>query len=499
MNENSFDFFSDSELSQIMSTIPPDDNITKSISPWRKATRQMLIGFALTAVVPQIFPLNLIFSVAGSISLFLGFRSLRKENKWFFFGFILSCIILGFRAVSIFLNSSIVPYTAQSSAPITAMAMVSLLLIFLTSVSISAGFISVKRKLGYSASSFSPYALVAIMALIIFLAFISFTGILASLVLVAYALVFVFLIKLSKELDEIGYSIEIASVKNSDKTAATICLGLAFLISLTGYLFFARYPMDWKPQIKTESVQIEEIKTNLLSLGFPEDVLADLKDEDILKCENAVYVGSDTTYQPFNNGREVRKTTSNITHISKEYDEKEMLFTIVYALINEEENEWKVFHHFRWVIDKGYFATEAISVDPPSDNHSYITKDVSGRVLYDSDGVTYTSPFFKEGNQIYTSTSIIFPGRTYNSYFAEFSYPLEGEHKRGYATYSVRFSNSVLCENSFLNYAHNISPLQYPVKSGVTALQSWSNNSISFRIRQHVVLIDFGERLIKSE
>ena len=84
MNENSFDFFSDSELSQIMSTIPPDDNITKSISPWRKATRQMLIGFALMAVVPQIFPLNINLPIAGSISMFLGFRSLRKENRWFF-------------------------------------------------------------------------------------------------------------------------------------------------------------------------------------------------------------------------------------------------------------------------------------------------------------------------------------------------------------------------------------------------------------------------------
>ena len=160
MNENSFDFFSDSELSQIMSTIPPDDNITKSISPWRKATRQMLIGFALMAVVPQIFPLNLILPIAGSISMFLGFRSLRKENRWFFFGFILSCIILGFRAVSIFLNSSIVPYTSESSAPFSAMALSSLLLIFLSSVLNSAGIITVTTLLVYTSSALSPFALV---------------------------------------------------------------------------------------------------------------------------------------------------------------------------------------------------------------------------------------------------------------------------------------------------------------------------------------------------
>lgn len=499
MNENSFDFFSDSELSQIMSTIPPDDNITKSISPWRKATRQMLIGFALMAVVPQVFPLNLILPIAGSISMFLGFRSLRKENRWFFLGFILSCIILGFEATSIFLNSSLVRYTVQSSAPFSAMALSSLLLIFLTSVSISAGIITVKKKLDYTSSALSPFALVGIMALILFLALINFTGALAFFVIIAYVLVFICLIKLSKSLDEIGYSIKIADVKNSDKTVVTICLGLAFLISLTGYVFFSRYPMEWKPQVKNESAQLEEIKTNLLSLGFPEDVLSDLKDEDILDYEDAVYVDSDTTYQAFNKGRKVRRTSGNTTYIHTEYDEKEMQFTIVYALINEEENEWKILHHFKWVIDNGYYATEGISVDWPNDRYSFVTEDVSGRVLYDSNGITYISPFFKEGNQVYSSNSIFNYGSVFDTYFAEFSYPLKGENKRGYATYSVRLNDSVLSGNSCLNYAHNASPLQYPVKSSVDILKEWATDNQSFKVRQHVGLIDFGKRLIKSE
>ncbi len=494
MNENSFDFLSDNEISEMLTPFPPPDNVTKTVSPWRKATRQMLVGFALMAVVPQIFPLNLIFPVAGPILALLGFRSLRKENKWFFLGYILSSIALGFEAVSLFLNSSIIRYTTESSAPFTVMAMTSLLLIFMIAVSISAGFITVKKKLQYSSSDFSSYALIGIMALIIFLALINFTGVFAFLVLIAYILVFIFLIKLSKELDEYGYSIEIASVQNSDKTVATICLGLAFLISLTGYVFFSRYPMEWKPQVKTESAQIEEIKTNLLSLGFPEHVLNDLKDEDILDCENAVYVGADVQMEAFNNGRRVTETRGNVHYTHTEYDEKEMQFTIVYALINEKENEWKIFHHFNWVIDKGHFATEAFTVDPPEVGDTYLVEDISGRVLYDENGTTFVSPFFKEGNQVYTSGSILNYGHTLNTYFAEFSYPLKGENKRGYATYSIRTTDSKLCENSFLNYAHNTSPLQYPVDSGATALQKWLRKSLAYKIRQHVVLLDFDER-----
>ena len=492
MNENSFDFLSDREISEMLTPFPPPDNVTKTVSPWRKATRQMLIGFALMAVVPQIFPLNLIFSVAGPILALLGFRSLRKENKWFFLGYVLSSIALGFEAVSLFLNSSIVRYTAESSAPFTVMAMTSLLLIFMMAVSISAGFITVKKKLEYNSSNFSSYSLIGIMALIIFLALINFTGVFASLVLIAYVLVFIFLIRLSKELDEYGYAIEIAGVQNSDKTVATICLGLAFLISLTGYIFFSRYPMEWTPQVKTESAQIEEIKTNLLSLGFPDYVLNDLKDEDIIKCENAVYVDSDIQNAPFNNGRKVTETRGNVHYTHTEYDEEEMRFTIVYVLINEEENEWKIFHHFKWVMNNGFYATEGFFVDPPY-KKNHMTEEISGRVLYDSDGNTYTSPFFKEGNQVYTSGSILDYGNTFDKYFAEFSYPLKGENKRGYATYSIKVDEKTICLNSFLNYAHNVSPLQYPVKSSADILKEWPQDNLSFKVRQHVTLIDFYE------
>ena len=491
MNENSFDFLSDSEISEMLTPFPPPDNVTKTVSPWRKATRQMILGFALMSVIPQIFPLNLILPIAGSISAFLGFRGLRKENKWFFLGYVLSSIALGFEAVSLFLNSSIVRYTAESSAPFTVMAMTSLLLIFMMAVSISAGFITVKKKLQYNSSNFSSYSLIGIMALIIFLALINFTGVLASLVLIAYVLVFILLIRLSKELDEYGYAIEIASTKNSDKTVATICLGLAFLISLAGYIFFSRYPMEWTPQVKTESAQIEEIKTNLLSLGFPDYVLNDLKDEDILECENAVYVDSRSDYQAFNNGRKVTETRGNTHYIHTEYDEEEVLFTTINVLIDEEKNEWKLFHHFKWVIDKGYFGAEAISVEP-SRSHSS-PKEPSGQVLYDFEGITYSSPFLNEGDQTYKSTSPFNPGKTMNMYFAEFSYPLKVENKRGYVTYRTTFFDESVSANSILCYAHNKSPLQYPVKSATEVLKNVMQDSFAFVRRYDYGVIDTGD------
>ena len=515
MNENFFDFENDAELSALVGALPPTDEITQKVSPWRNATRKLLSGFALTAVVPQIFPLNLIFPVAGSILLFLGFRSLRKENKSFFLGFILSCIIFGFECVSVLLNSSLIGHISQSSAPVTVMAMISLLLILLTAVSISFGFWEVKKKLEYSGSNLSTFALVGIMGLICFLALINFTGVLATFVLVAYALVFVALNKLSKELDEIGYSIRIAQSKTSDKSVIAICLSVFVAISLTGYVFFSRYPMEWTPQVKTEDMGIEEIKDNLLSvgfsedaqideikynllfLGFPEDVLSDLKNEDILKCKNASFVTVNRDLQAFNNGRKVSETKGNITHIHTEYDEEEMQFTSITVLVDEEKNEWKVFHHFKWVIDKGYYGAEGISLEPYSGEHGK-PDEPSGQVLYDMDGITYTSPFLNEGEQTYKSTSILNSGETMNMYFAEFSYPSKSQAKRGYVTYNITFYDDVLAVNSILCYAHNKTPLQYPVKSATQVLKEVESDTLSYARRYDIATIDTGDYYLKK-
>ena len=53
-----FDFLSDSEISEMLTPFPPPDNVTKTVSPWRKATRQMLIGFALMAGEPSTTEFN---------------------------------------------------------------------------------------------------------------------------------------------------------------------------------------------------------------------------------------------------------------------------------------------------------------------------------------------------------------------------------------------------------------------------------------------------------
>ena len=168
-----------------------------------------------------------------------------------------------------------------------------------------------------------------------------------------------------------------------------------------------------------------------------------------------------------------------------------MQFTSITVLVDEEKNQWKVFHHFKWVIDKGYYGAEGISLEPYSGEHGK-PDEPSGQVLYDMDGITYTSPFLNEGEQTYKSTSIFNSGETMNMYFAEFSYPSETQAKRGYVTYNITFYDEVLAVNSILCYAHNKTPLQYPVKSATQVLKKVESDTLSYARRYDIATIDTG-------
>ena len=78
LNEQEFD----SMLQSSMAELPPDD-IAYEVTPWRKAINRILTGFALGAITLNFLGLNYLLPAIGMILTILGFRTLRKENKWF--------------------------------------------------------------------------------------------------------------------------------------------------------------------------------------------------------------------------------------------------------------------------------------------------------------------------------------------------------------------------------------------------------------------------------
>ena len=144
-----------------------------------------------------------------------------------------------------------------------------------------------------------------------------------------------------------------------------------------------------------------------------------------------------------------------------------------------------------WTTDPGFCGTEVLQIWPADENMQdgwRFAGDVTGRVLYDRDGQTFTASYHTLGRQTYTADSVFFGQRTNSDLFAAFSMPRHAEHARGYVAYTAAAVQSGYLLNSWCNYTHQQSLLQYPA---VTAMEkrmtSAFGNTGAFYTVQHAL------------
>ena len=155
------------------------------------------------------------------------------------------------------------------------------------------------------------------------------------------------------------------------------------------------------------------------------------------------------------------------------------------------QETWRVYHHFLWTTDPGFCGTEVLQIWPADQNMQdgwRFAGDVTGRVLYDRDGQTFTAPYHALGRQTYTADSVFFGQRTNSDLFAPFSMPRHAESARGYVAYTAAAVQSGYLLSSWCNYTHQQSLLQYPA---VTAMEkrmtSAFGNTGAFYTVQHAL------------
>ena len=225
-------------------------------------------------------------------------------------------------------------------------------------------------------------------------------------------------------------------------------------------------------------------------------MLNDLTPEDIAACDGALRVVSVTEDHPFNDGRTVSYKESDgeggvVSVLDTVYDVRELRLTSVGVQLPGAQETWRVFHHFLWTTDPGFCGTEALQIWPADENMQdgwRFAGDVTGRVLYDRDGQTFTASYHTLGRQTYTADSVFFGQRTNSDLFAPFSMPRHAESARGYVAYSAAAVQSGCLLSSWCNYTHQQSLLQYPA---VTAMEkrmtSAFGNAGAFYTVQHAL------------
>lgn len=169
--------------------------------------------------------------------------------------------------------------------------------------------------------------------------------ILGLAIVAAYIGILVELKNIAEKLEQAEYVLEEHPVRISDGRYAAGAAILTAAGLLIGYTCFGSYHMAWTTAKETQDSASEEIKAHLLSLGFPEEILHDLKEEDILACKNA---------------RQILLNQSD--DLLRDGDERLQLDGVAVEL--EQEGQWKVIHHFLWNGNSGFRGTEAVQINP---------------------------------------------------------------------------------------------------------------------------------------
>lgn len=443
--ENYEEYNFDELLRQSVPEFPPEE-IARKVTPWKKAMNRILVGLALNAITLNFLLLNYILPMLGLVLMLLGFRSLQKENKWFKSCYIFTMLKTVLQMSGLILSAMILEIRFVNILGITQI-IIQIVLLFC----IWKGFQETKKKVQLSPIAKEAFALLVWYLGICILALLVQSNVLLVAIgmIIIYILIIRSLWKLSEELEEAGYAIQVMPLKISDYGVTVIILGILVAGIAGGYLFGNSYSMQWKSKAETEQAEAASVKAYLKSMGFPEEILEDMSDEDILECEGAKQIVKDVHYHQF----------------EMESVEDEMCITGIAVELAGKPEQWKIIQHFRWISSTDFYGTEALHLWPTYRFEEWnLSGTFSGRVLYDRNGETYVSPYHSLESETYTQDTIFWGEQQTTDVFATFSLPNEGENHRGYISYTVKEMQDGCIIDAWIHYVHQETWLQYPVK-----------------------------------
>ncbi|SCH27390.1 Uncharacterised protein [uncultured Clostridium sp.] len=456
-----------------MSAVPPPAEVLEEITPWKRALRRVVWGVGLTTILIHFLWLQYLLPTAGLMLMWLGFRTLRRENGWFALGWAISLYRVMGQFFRLLANATLLRIEGTPT-----WMYLTLLIPLLQYICLWQGIRAVQRKAGQEQRAGAAGALVVFYLLLTGLAFLDAEGWPMLLVLlVCYIALLRNLARLANLLDGAGYEVKAAPVRLSDRTVCLSWLGALLVCLPLATLLFGRFPMEWVPRPAGEQTGWEETAAHLLDLGVPEDVTSDLAPEDLADCAESIRAVVEQREFPMNKGREVRETVGNSTHISRVYDVYELRLTSV--ALELPDGRWKVIQHFLWQEEPKVRGTEsirlqiaAITAESQYAAWEEYPTEFSGRLLYDREGQTFTGEYTSLGWDEYTSRGFSFGPNPQRDMSAQFSLPLWGENCRGYVSYVGGKGEDKIYFLSQMDYTHQNSWLCYPL------LSAWEHRQI---------------------
>jgi len=280
--------------------LPPELTELKPPCPWKKPISLICWGLALITITLNFFGLNIILPVVGTALLWLGLRPLRRENGGFRFSYACATLYTMLRLTVVLLRATPLDHwltglvgrewnMSTGLVPLyDALWTVLIQLVLVLAVGgLWQGLKGVFNQAGQKPRTAAARGLVILEALLIPITLIGLEGwLLVGPILILWICLVVGLYKLLKSLDQAGYVLKPAPMRVSNGMALAVWLGLHLLIIAALPLLFSRLPANIQTP-EYVSVDNSALRTQLLELGFPEDILCRLNDNELSRFEGA--------------------------------------------------------------------------------------------------------------------------------------------------------------------------------------------------------------------
>ena len=487
----------DALLRSALPELPPQD-VVREVTPLGGTVKLITWGLTLSSVTLNIGTLlPLLMRVVGTLLCLIGFRRLRRENGWFRACYGLAILRLALDWAGELRQTTLLRPPAALE---TAVLAVSVLALLALSFCLWRGLLAARRKAGQPPKATAAGALClwyAVLFAVLFLAGGTVTGWFVWLPLLLYLVLLWRLFRLGREMEDSRYVLDPAPVRLTDGRLALLLLTAAAILALCGYAFCTRLPMDWQPDTPA-SQEAEAIRRELRDLHFPEVVLQDLSEEDLLACRGATRIIVQQKLEDLDgSGLGVDRYTGDWRTIAEDWGKGryDLLSTGVAVQLPAEDGElrWRLFHHFLWVEPRRHPSADCLQLMPSvgRENRNGAAwrqdSDCTGRLLYEEDGVTLTAPYAVLERESWQEENAFGWTSSSTDYFAEFSLPDMAENARGYLSYSIRgpaeLETYIVDSWFFYDCVQN-----WPFFPAATSRESWRQDSWNARDRYYSML-----------
>ena len=496
MSPNEFDRRIVEDLSQL----PPAPGEVWGYAPWRSAMTKILWGMGLITFRFHFFYLEYLLPLLGAVLLYLGYRTLRRENRWFRLCWGLSGVLLAVHmATDILTATPVMGWITQNPAlqwGLTWLLLgMNLLMLFSLWRGTRAAFAVVgeKQPKDWLAQGFVCYLLALAIALWSELVPYTETTMFGADIIDQYQWLvtgrsiagLILMIRLlmciayqSSALANRGYSITPVPVRFTPTVFLAGVFAVVLLSSIAALWLSSRAPaLEAQPLSAVHAEEYSSVRAHLVDLGMDADLANSLDEAELERCRDALAVYDlplTHAYGEHTYNREDETGRADVEYV-----------TLRSWAVQLPDDQVRYYLTFRWLQNPEHNIRDGLTGDPSSYDPSY---DFSARILWDQDGQTWSAaPTVHLGGG---ETPEELPDWALEWYdyelealghlayipWCQFSFPADSENRWGWMAWSQDRSDDAgtLYYLSLLFYRHQVSWLHYPYYSFPQLLASSS-------------------------